>query len=336
LESSGSILKRILSYFRKPFLFASVFLLVGLFFCFLFRPDFFALITFYPAWIWALLGILLSLPSLTKYKRTFIVVLLGWLIFISAFVEESKSLARGLSFSLGDRGQDKKLRVVSLNCAGGNLEAAEEILQYNPDIVLLQESPTKEKTEAFAYQLFQDHASLVWGIDTSIIVRGRAEQVSLGKSNTVMTQAHIWLASGSEIEVISIRLSPPTIESNLFSPYCWKRHIEDRRKRRSQVEQITDQLKLLPEDVPVIAGGDFNVTANDGSLRQLKKYLRDSFSDGGIGWGHTAINNIPLFRVDQIWVSRCLEVIAAFSKKTVHSDHRMVICDLEPISKNIN
>ena len=61
------------------------------------------------------------------------------------FVEEPRSLCRSVLFCKGWGTITKKenaIRVISLNCAGGNLKAAEEVIRYKPDIVLLQESPT--------------------------------------------------------------------------------------------------------------------------------------------------------------------------------------------------
>ena len=278
----------------------------------------------------------MTLLGLLVYRlRTCLIVILVWLALTVAFAEEPKSLIRGWIFSTENREtssqQEKILRVVSLNCAGGNLKAAEEVMRYEPDIVLLQEAPARENVELLANKLFDGNSTVVWNIDTAIIVRGRAEQTAVPRpAGTFMTQAHVWLASGIEIYVISVRLIPPEISVNLLSPACWKKHKKDRQLRRSQVTQIAAQLDLVPKDVPVIVGGDFNTTAGDGAIRILGPRLHDSFREGGVGWGHTALNSIPLFRVDQIWVSEHFKAVAVFSNKTENSDHRMVISDLKP------
>lgn len=309
--------------------------MTNLFLCYLLQPDSFAAITFYPSWIWAIPGTFLALLGLYAYKRIYVVAILGWLIFITTFAEEPKSIVRGYLLStrnwVSGKAEEKTLRVISLNCAGGNLKAAEEVLQYKPDIVLLQEAPAKKEVELLAFKLFKDSGTIVWNIDTAIIAQGRIEQTPLlSSTRLLMAQTHVWLTSGVAVEVISVHLLPPTIEMNLFSPDCWKKHKEDRKLRRSQLTQIMDQLQLISESVPVIVGGDFNTTAGDGALRILKPRLHDSFQEGGIGWGHTALNNMPLFRVDQIWISRHFKAVSVFSKKTEHSDHRMVICNLKP------
>jgi len=143
-----------------------------------------------------------------------------------------------------------------------------------------------------------------------------------------MTMARVRLKSGFETEVVCLRLEPPVIESNLFSVNTWTAHRKDRKSRRNQVAKIIEQINHIPEKVPVIVGGDFNVSANDGCLNILRPRLTDTFARGGRGWGHTAINTVPLFRVDQIWASSHFKPFSVYSRKTKHSDHRMVICQM--------
>jgi len=312
----------------------SALLLISLSLCYLFKPDFFAVITFYPAWTWTISGLFLAALGLLANKRVSLIAMLGWLVFIIIFVEEPRSLCRSVLLFKGWGTITKKentIRVISLNCAGGNLKAAEEVIRYKPDIVLLQEAPTRKDVEGLAHDLFKDNGTVIWNIDTAVIVKGRASQSTYPYTTSMfMTQTHVRLMSGIEAGVINVHLFPPTIEMNLFSPDCWQKHKVDRQLRRSQIEKIVAQLDSIPENVPAIVGGDFNTTADDGAIRLLGPRLRDSFREGGIGWGHTALNNIPLFRVDQIWISTHFEPIAVFSKRTEHSDHRMVICDLRP------
>lgn len=311
----------------------SIVLITSLSYCYVYRPDNFAALTFFPPWAWGLLGIVLAGFTRSVHKRVYILLTLCWLVFIFCFAEEPKSLFRGLIIS--DRNWDSipienKLRVVSLNCAGGNLKAMQEIIPYRPDVVLLQETPAKkEAVEMLAQQLFGNDATIAYDIDTAIIIKGQLEHIYFPKpKNLFITQVYARLKSGIETEIICIRLEPPAININLLSSYCWKLHKEDRIDRRKQIAEITEQLDKLPKSIPVILGGDFNVSADDSSLKNLKKYLQDTFHNGGIGWGHTALNTVPLFRVDQIWASPYFKPLSVFSRKTEYSDHRMVICNL--------
>ncbi len=305
---------------------------IVVFSCYTFRPDFFAALTFFPAWAWGLFGIVLAFFTALYRKRVLIIAVAGWLLFVLVFAEEPRSLLRGCFISRNNMQRmtkEKTVTVISLNCAGGSIEAVREVLPYHPDIVLFQEIPSNTDMKAYAQELFGGDAVIAYGPDTAIVVRGKLEQVSLpGLRNMFMTEARVRLESGFEVEVMCVRLRPPVIDVNILSADCWKNHREDRKSRRKQIGQIVEQLSQIPGEVPVILGGDFNVSANDGCLKTLRTCLRDTFGEGGVGWGHTAINTIPLFRVDQIWANSYLKPICVYSKKTSHSDHRMVICHL--------
>lgn len=310
----------------------SVLLVITLFFCYLLRPDFCAAITFFPAWFWLVPGGLLMLLGRKVNRWVRAIAMLAWLMFAGLFVQEASSLLRGCVFltkSYETAKDASTLRIVSLNCAGGSLNAAREAMQYQPDIVLLQEAPAKREVETLAQQLFGDNGMVVQTADTAILSRGYVGQIDLPPtSRTFMTAAQVQLPSGLEMQVVSVHLLSPATGINLFSRSCWKEHSEDRKLRRERVDRIAEQVKSVSTIVPVILGGDFNVSAADGALRPLKPWLRDSFSEAGIGWGNTAPGNLPLWRIDQIWVSRHFSVNVVFSRKTEHSDHWMVICDI--------
>jgi hypothetical protein len=319
----------------------SILLLIMMSFCYWSHPDSFAAVTFWPAWAWLLIGLFLAIMGGRHVKKwVFTTIILMWLGYMFVFVEETRSLIRYQFFSRPGattiKQQEKALRIVSLNCAGGNLEAAAEVKLYEPDIVLLQESPTRKEVEVLGSELFGNDGGIAWGSNTSIIARGPIQLIPLGLlEGMLMTQARVHLTSGVGIEVICVRLTPPSIRLNLFSPACWKEHAENRRSHREQIKRIMDRIQLIPNTVPLIVGGDFNVPANDGALSMLKLRLRDSFREGGIGWGNTALNSVPLFRLDQVWISRQFHGVTVVSRKTNHSDHRIVICDVllcEPLA----
>jgi endonuclease/exonuclease/phosphatase (EEP) superfamily protein YafD len=89
-----------------------------------------------------------------------------------------------------------------------------------------------------------------------------------------------------------------------------------------------DEIGGIPQSRPLIIGGDFNAPPNDGALAPLRLRLVDTFRQAGRGWGNTGTNRFPFFRVDQIWAGGSLRAESVFAQRTVHSDHRMVVCDL--------
>lgn len=220
------------------------------------------------------------------------------------------------------------LRVVSLNCAGGNILAAREVKPYHPDIVLLQESPDRRALTGLAHELYGNSASILWGPDASIIAHGQLLPRAQQRNRSDFSQARVKLLSGIECEVVSWRLSPPIFRADLWSPTCWRQQYQDRIDRRNEVIGIYRQACIFSNGVPLIIGGDCNTPAGDGALRPLRNRLSDTFTRAGMGWGNTCINDLPFARIDQIWVNRSLRPVAVFAKKTRYSDHRLVICDL--------
>lgn len=309
----------------------SLVLFVAVFFSYLVKPDRLAALTFFPPLAWGILGICLALLTRMYRKSALIFFAVCWLIFIGIFAEEPKSLLRGFFASDTDQQSDSKgiITVISLNCAGGNIQAAREIIPYQPDIVLLQEAPAqKEDLESLARELFNT-IGIAYGPDCAIIAKGKLEQLELSRPQSIfMTAARIQFQSGVQTEVFSLRLRPPVMDFDLLSADCWKNHTQDRQSRRKQLQQVIEQIDTVSRYFPVIVGGDFNVTAHDGCLELFDPYLKDTFIEAGMGWGHTALNSIPLFRTDQIWANSHCKITSCVSKETMHSDHRMVICKL--------
>jgi hypothetical protein len=145
--------------------------------CYLGRPDAFAAITVFPIGMWLVPGLALALAGIRRRgNRPVAAAITAWLIFFLALAEEPWSLLRLVaspgSGKLVEVGQGESIRVVSLNCNIGSPQAVEEVGQYHPDIVLLQESPGRGAMEALGKKLFGAEAGIVSGVDASLIVRG--------------------------------------------------------------------------------------------------------------------------------------------------------------------
>jgi vancomycin resistance protein VanJ len=298
------------------------------------RPDSLALATMLPAWIYFVTGLVLATLSASRRARArSAAAFLAWVVFLVLSVDQTGpilSLRRWPSAQWeAARKEGRALRVVSLNCAGGDVAAAAEPFAREPDIILFQESPPEEALRKLVANLGGDEWSLIYGHDASIAVHGKALPVSLPPDvSRFATRSLVTTDSGIEVDVTSVRLLPPVFCFNLLSPGCWRSQRHNRMARSKQVESLQHALAASETERPVIAGGDFNAPAGDGAMRSLRSTLRDTFRQAGVGWGDTATNDIPLLRVDQVYVSDDLRGVAVVAKKTEHSDHRMVICDL--------
>lgn len=300
-----------------------------------FQPDACAAITVFPVGVWLAPGLALTVVGcLGGRLRWAAVVALTWCLGWLALAEEPWSLLRSLTVVVNpgrapSRPGSEVMRVVSLNCAIGNPAAAAEVARFRPDLVLLQESPNRAAVEALASQLYGVEGNAVHGPDASLLVRGEVTPAELpSRLRSYFVQARVRLASGLEVEMISVRLVPALFRLDLWSPQCWREQAENRRTRREQVDAIVRRLRAIPESVPVILGGDLNAPQGDAAFWPFRPRLHDAFPEAGRGWGNTVLNELPFLRIDQIWISREGRAQNVVARRTRHSDHRMVVADL--------
>jgi len=278
----------------------------------LIKPDSLFALLVWPAWILLLPGLL---PLLLKRQPKWI---LGgvWAVCMAVAAEEPATFARSLT-----QPEVGALRIVSLNCAGGSLEAAREVIPLKPDIVLLQESPSRPDLEKLRKELFGREGSLVWGPDASILAKGHLEPMNLPKTASNHVVADWSSPAGKELRITSLRLQPPVLRLDLSNPEAWKSFAENRRARRKELDEIMDVQSGNPSD---IIGGDFNTPPEKGYVPGLA----DSFAEQGRGYGATCVNPLPcIVRIDQVWRSSKLRTVNSFVVKTSHSDHRMIVSD---------
>lgn len=323
----GKLLRR-----RKRVLVASVALCVVISVCYWRQPNYLIPVTLVPAWFWLLPGLALAARGVSrKHKLSSLAVVTLWAAYTAVMVEEARSLVcikRWPTAEWNDaRDRGRGIRVVSLNCAAADRRAAAEVVKWKPDIVLLQESPSREHLEKLTRELFGSDGAFLWGGDTSILARGRIQPAHPDRAPH-FTHATVELPTGVIVDVLSVRLSPPVFRLDFWMPSFWTDHRDKRIKHRQQILDVQQRIQTLPRSSATIVGGDFNAPPDDTALVPLQERLFDTFCEAGHGWGNTGTNNFPFFRVDQIWASRqfCAESVTA--QKTNHSDHRMVVCDL--------
>lgn len=298
------------------------------------RPAAAEAITFAPPWLWSLPGLLLAVLGFSRpTRRASLEAVALWAAYLLVTTE---SLATQLPVRhwpavewQARRASGTAVRVVSLNCAGGSAEAAGEVAVYAPDIILLQESPGARDVETVARRVFGAEGAAVVGMDTAIAARGPLEAAALTPSERrYFVQARVALPGGGVVEVVSLRLMPGAARVDLWSPECWRQQRESHRSRAEELAAVAQRLGTLPDGVPVIVGGDFNAPAGDAVFRLLPRGLTEAFRTAGVGWGETMMNDLPVLRIDQVWVSEAFRPAAVVARQTRNSDHRMVVCDL--------
>lgn len=317
---------------RQTATIGSFVMLAGVWLCLVTQPDWLAPVILVPTWCWLIFGVMLACCGLhADRKQWFVGLLLAWAVFTWLFVEEAHSLVRGKMLSSAEwqaaRESGRGIRIVSLNCNVGMSRCVEEVASHDADVVLLQESPGEEQLLRLVELLFGQDGSCLYGGDVSILVRGKlTRRFSDARSHIV--HAEVELPTGRVIDVVNARLAPPVPRFDFWTPDFWIDHHEKRIDHREQIKQIVDHLQSVTSGSHLIVGGDFNAPPRDDALALLQSRLSDAFLTAGSGWGATGTNECPLFRVDQVWVSNNLQPVSAMAKKTQHSDHRMVVCDL--------
>jgi len=221
------------------------------------------------------------------------------------------------------------VRVVSLNCAGGNEKAAAEVADFHPDIVLFEETPLRPIIRQIAPKILGPNAEHLSGSDVSIVTTGKLTPVATENAESApFSQARVRLGSGLVVEVFAVRLHPYDIRADVWTPDCWIEQVRNRKLQREQFKWLAREVEKVPADVPVILGGDFNLPAGDKLFRLLPARIRDTFAESGHGWGDSLVNDFPFIRIDQIWCDDHFKPISTDVHRTANSDHRMVVCDL--------
>jgi len=293
---------------------------------FLFSPDQFAAITVFPSWAWCVLGLcfMVRIP-VKKWGSNLLFGLIAAIPVLMLTSEEFWSPFRGLSNSADRQGKTSQPWITSLNCAGGSADAAAEALATGAPIVLLQESPSSKELQKLA-----DKAGyrVYWGIDGSVLTN--LEQSEEFWETKVKKEQNFTLVTVNDVVIVSLRLQPPIFRLDLWNPECWTSQTQNLRSRKEELREIVQTVREVAKNVPsdhgpqIIMGGDYNAIP---SQLRVKPYgFKDVGDKFGLGWIGTAVNDFPLARIDRIWVQG-LEGEAAklLVKKTVNSDHRMVV-----------
>jgi endonuclease/exonuclease/phosphatase family metal-dependent hydrolase len=264
-------------------------------------------------------------------RRAAFAALALWVLYLGVFEEEITSLIRRPTMSVEAfdeaRAQGRGLRLVSANCAGGQPRAALEAAAYDPDILVLEESPPDQAVADLAAQLFDGSARVAQGPDVAVIARGQVAHIPR-RGAWYLTAARVALGSGVTVNIIGAHLTPPVFELGFFSLDYWRAQQRNRKIRREQTQEIAHLAAELAQSGPAILAGDLNCPAGDASLRPLPPLLHDAFSEGGVGWGNTVLNEYPVMRFDQVWCSGELRAVRVRSVRSHTSDHRIVVTDL--------
>jgi len=300
---------------------------------YLIRPANTDPITAWPFWFWGAGGIALLVPALLRRWRPALGPVLLWALATLAVAEEPPAMMRlaipRFCGAAAARPGETALSVVSLNCGGGSLEAAAEALACDADVVLLQEAPGQQELgETLAGRR---GLSLVAGPDCAIIVRGTQRPVAVSPDRAPYLAASLVRpdqAPGTELLVVSVHLLQPVLRWDFWAPNAWREASEVNAVRVAQMHTVATLVATHPKASAVLVGGDFNTPGGDALYRALQPRLHDAFRQAGAGWPNTIVNEAPMSRIDQLWLSETLRATWLRVHRTQNSDHRMIVAEV--------
>jgi vancomycin resistance protein VanJ len=319
---------------RVQFFFALVSLLlcVGMGAIYVARPVSLSALTLYPVWSWAGVGLFLAVFGASRRKRwRSVVVFAAWALYLGFLAEEPRGLitmfrhwptAEWQQAETEGRG----IRVVSMNCGANAETGLAEAMEYEPDVVLMQEAPLPPDFPSVLAR-YSDYTGVRHG-GLAIVARGEVtdREAQVGSPVKAMS-VHIDLGE-RELVAVCAHLSIPYRGMDFWRRAAREEAAERHRQRSGDMELVAACVGEVDASIPLIVGGDFNTPAGDPVYRILPDRLHDAFREGGIGFCKTKSNNKPVFRIDQIWVDSRFRASGVVSRKTEASDHRMVIADL--------
>lgn len=288
------------------------------------QPDLLFGITVWPAWCWVGAACLvLALFARHRPQLTWKLAVASWVLFALFFVQVPRSL-----FRIGSPSIAAKLRVVTLNCGNGGVRGIDDLAPLKPDLVLLQESPSRSVLADWSNTMHGELGAFIASPDAAIIARGTLQPIELPVDCNAV--AALWEPGPDlEIIVVSLRLQTPPVRLGFWNPDYWRTYAAVRQQQRMRLQLILEHLREHTQSHPVILGGDFNSPAGDALDDILQQQgLQDVFRSAGSGWGNTITNEFPVHRIDRVWVSNGMQAARSFAQQTVHSDHRLVVCDL--------
>lgn len=256
----------------------------------------------------------------------------------------------GLCWSFGGSGDEQpRLRVLSYNVdtlSGGVSAVVEQILEHDPDLILLQESNYDEEELIEALERSYPHVerSTQFVLASRYPVRETLDPPRLRYHEDLRSPRflrHRIETPLGELSVYNVHPLSPRDSLSAVRGAGLRREMASGRlfsgAHRAVIEANTGLRKLQietvgrmvqEEDVPVIVAGDLNLPGPSPLLRRSLGFLQDGFEEAGRGFGYTFPTKRPFLRLDRVLASRSLRFVHFEVGCGRISDHHCVIADL--------
>lgn len=315
---------------------SSLLLLVPIWLAYARHWDRLAVFAVPPVWLWSILAILAACAAWLLVRRRWILLAPPalWCAVVLVLADEAKVLRNG-THELPEAGPAAShegqpvIRVITMNCATYKFGSpAQDIGIWQPDIVLLQDAYPHQTREICA-RLYGTQGHMAFQGNTNGIVSRWPIQRNLPHPIARNQQATILLPDKTSIEIVNVHLQSAATDLRLWRRATWTNHRVQRSYRLHEIDGIRAVLHhttAFPMS-PVILGGDFNAPATDVVHQRFADHFKDSFLEGGSGWGNTYHRRFPVLRIDLLYHTFHFTAVRARTVESTHSDHRMLVVD---------
>lgn len=210
------------------------------------------------------------------------------------------------------------------------------INQQQPDIIFLQEIVRKHTT-AFT-SLKTDYPYQIDTPPVGILSKYpilSSEILHLGNHPETQQRATIKF-NQQEIVIYNMQATGPWLKRSKILPFL-KIPVYKYAQRFPEIQDLVERIQK--ETLPVIVGGDFNMTDETQDYYTVQKVLQDAFLKAGFGFGFTWPHgflakrfnlklNYPVCRIDYIWYSKHWGAKSSSVLEATESDHLPVAAEL--------
>ncbi len=223
------------------------------------------------------------------------------------------------------------LRLVSWNLhhdRGLSDLGIEQVAGLDPDLLFLQECEagalrdTLMRTGCF-------RGYFVDGSENSIV--SRFPLVRVPNAKLPAWRGTVWAveaAPGVTLYCINVHMGRYLLTPNLLRHWRPGQVRMAAASTRMRLGDLAADILLWQRRGPVILAGDFNVPAHYPDLRRATGSLKDCFAANGYGWGKTVRADLPVLRIDMIFVPLGARVYYTAAVTGQGSDHRMVLAEV--------
>ena len=305
-------------------------------------PSFFGLY-YIPIFILNVILLIIGLVRMKRYLVVSLVALLPTLFFADLFVKfggEEKSVAgdevKVMTYNVGRFGAAPK----GMNTTQALNKVCEFVAREAPDVLCLQEFQTADTAAVgriLKYLPYRCH--FFYGTSKNFsgnITFSRYPIVDKG-AITFKDTHNLCVWSDLRINDVTVRVYNCHLQSNRLSftntirrmgkrgqftdevKNVHERLADSNIKRSEQVGTIHDHIKACT--IPSIVCGDFNDTPMSYTYHTLASGHKDSFADGGNGFGATYSVLWPLLRIDYILMPQNVSCDRTHITRVPYSDH---------------